>query len=67
VVQDGDTVTINQNISILNLTIGQGVSGCLLAGDTAMRTSTINGTTTINTGASMLTGVVVNLAHIITF
>jgi len=68
IIKDGHTITIDVvNLNILDLTVGQGVSGGLYVGDATTRTSTINGVTTINAGGSMLTGVAINIAHTLTF
>ena len=66
IVKDGHTVTIDQNITINQLTVGQGATGGLYVGDATSRTVTLNGALIVNAGASVLTGIS-TVTHNITF
>jgi hypothetical protein len=53
-INDGVSVIIDQNVSITNLTIGQGATGNLSFDGTTGRTFTASGNIIINTGGSFL-------------
>jgi len=55
VIADGHTVTIDQNISIATLTVGQGTSGTLIFDGVAVRNVSISGDLTIAVGATFIT------------
>lgn len=66
-IANGHTVTINTNITVNHLTVGQGTSGTLLIGsNNAARTITLNGTVTVKTGASFSVNAASNTTHALT-
>ena len=54
IIADGHTVTIDQNVSIANLTVGGGTSGILTFDATSGRVVTVSGNVTISAGGSFL-------------
>ena len=62
VIDDGHTVTIDQNISIVALTVGHGSSG-ILTFDGTSRTVSISGNITIQNGATFITQEVTSATH----
>ena len=62
VIADGHTVTIDQNISIASLTVGQGVSGTLMF-DGTTRIVTITGNVSVLTGATFITQAATTVTH----
>jgi hypothetical protein len=54
IIPDGATVTIDQNFTINNLTIGGGASGILRFFQTAAQAITVNGNILVNTGAQFI-------------
>ncbi len=66
-IADGHVVIIDQDVTIINLTIGGGASGVLSIGNNATaRNITINGVTTINNGASFIVGAF-SATHLVAF
>ncbi|MFA6924048.1 MAG: hypothetical protein WC223_07315 [Bacteroidales bacterium] len=57
IVQDGHTVTVNQNIDVYDLTVGEGTSGTLTIGNsTTARTVTVRDSLTIASGGTLDVG-----------
>lgn len=54
VIADGHTVTIDLNVTISNLTVGQGTSGVLTFDNVAMKSLTVTGNVTIAAGGSFI-------------
>ena len=54
IIADGHTVTIDQNVSIANLTVGGGTSGVLTFDETTNREVIISGNVTVSAGGSFL-------------
>jgi hypothetical protein len=54
VIADGHTVTINQNVSIANLTVGGGTSGTLTFEATTARVVTVSGNVTVAAGGTFI-------------
>jgi len=52
---DGHTVTINQDVTVVNLNIGEGTSGVLTFDPTAVRAVVVSGNITIATGGTFIT------------
>ena len=64
-IRDGDTVRINQDITMNNITVGTGTGGTLLIGDNnnnTVRVLTITGNITVNSGASFAVNMTSNPA-----
>jgi hypothetical protein len=55
IVQDGHTITINQNIDVTDLTVGTGTSG-ILTFDATARTVNVRNNLTVADGGTMITG-----------
>lgn len=57
IIQDGHTITLDNNFDINNLTVGQGVSGALVIGnDATARQLIVQGTTITGVGATISIG-----------
>ena len=54
VIADGHTVTIDQNVSIANLTVGGGTSGILTFDATTNREVRVSGNVTVSTGGTFI-------------
>lgn len=54
VIADGHTVTIDQNVTVSNLTVGQGTSGVLTFDNVAIHTLTVSGDITVATGGTLI-------------
>jgi hypothetical protein len=66
VVQNGHTITLDQNISVAALTVGSGASGTLTIGNsTTARTITVAGNLSVNTGGTVNVGAF-NAVHTLT-
>jgi hypothetical protein len=66
VIQNGHTITLDQNISVAALTIGSGASGTLTIGNsTTARSITVAGNLSVNTGATVNVGAF-NAVHTLT-
>lgn len=66
VVQNGHTITLDQNISVAALTIGSGASGVLTIGNsTTARTIAVAGNLSVNTGGNLNVGAF-NAVHSLT-
>lgn len=66
VIQNGHTITLDQNISVAALTVGSGASGVLTIGNsTTARTITTSGNLSVLTGASLNVGAF-NAVHTLT-
>ena len=63
VIADGHTVTINEEITIVSLTVGQGTSGTLIFDGTS-RTVNITGIVNIENGATFITQEVTSATHV---
>ncbi len=55
IIADGATVTINANITVASLTVGQGTSGILTFDGVAARAVTVTGNVTIAAGGTFIT------------
>ena len=74
VIADGHTVTIDQNVSIANLTVGGGTSGILTFDATNFREVKVSGNVTVSTGGTFIvynntltpTGDVTALSNVVT-
>lgn len=67
IINNNHTVTINQNVSCHNLTVGQGTSGILRIGsNNTSRTILVSGNVTVNAGAQFITNTASNNTHFLT-
>ncbi len=67
IIQDGHTVTLDLDIDIASLVVGQGTSGTLVIGNnTSARNMTVQGATTVDVGGSISVGAN-NVAHTAAF
>ncbi|MDP2209799.1 MAG: hypothetical protein Q8K98_13655 [Bacteroidota bacterium] len=55
IIADGATVTINANVSVASITVGQGTSGILTFDGVAARAVTVTGNVTVAAGGTFIT------------
>lgn len=67
IIQDGHNITLDLDIDVSSLVVGQGTSGALVIGDnTTARNMIVQGVTTVNVGAAVTVGAN-NATHTATF